>query len=760
MADVTNKYTDIGVDPILASPPDDATPQELFEILCDAVRSYHPNPDMDMLRRAYDLALEAHRDQMRKSGEPYIIHPLRVSIILAALELDMETIIAGLLHDVIEDTDYSYEEIEEMFNPDVALLVDGVTKLGKVSLKKDKVEIQADNLRKMFLAMAKDIRVILIKLADRLHNMRTLQFMKREKQIEKALETQDIYSPLAHRLGIFKIKVELDDLALRYLKPAIYFDLIHQLNERESSRHEYISSIIREVKRHVADAGLTAELYGRVKHVFSIYRKMVKQDKELDQIYDLFAIRIIVDTVADCYAVLGIIHDIYKPIPGRFKDYIAMPKPNMYSSLHTTVIGEGALPFEIQIRTKEMHKTAEYGIAAHWVYKEGRRRSKNDDDMDAKLTWLRRILEWQQDMTDNEEYMNAVKDDLNIFSENVYCFTPDGDVKTLKAGSTPVDFAYSIHSAVGNKMVGARVNGKMVPKDYQLNNGDRVEIVTSQNSHGPSLDWLNLVVTAQAKNKINQWFKSRNKEENIAKGRELVNDYAKNHGYNINDLIKNKYIDKVLKRYNLKNWEAVMAAVGHGGLKEGAVVSRLIEEYNNERRAEEMTDEKILASVNKAHAMKSLGKESSVQVKGQRDISIRLSKCCSPVPGDEIVGFITRGRGVSVHRTDCINVINMSEPDKLRLIETEWNTDGMDSSKCFIASLKIFSRDKTGLLMIITRIFSENDINISGMNVRPTKHGEAVVEIDFWVCDKSQLIKIMDKLKSIPEIMDIERVRA
>lgn len=764
MADTTKKATydvmDIGVDPVLASPPAEATPEELFEILKEQILKYHPSEDLSLLEKAYHLCMEAHEGQMRKSGEPYVIHPIRVSIILSALELDKETIIAGLLHDVIEDTEYSYEDIEEMFGHDVAELVDGVTKLGQVNFSRDKIQLQAENLRKMFLAMAKDIRVILIKLADRLHNMRTLQFMKREKQIEKARETQDIYSPLAHRLGIFKIKVELDDLALRYLEPDIYFDLINQLNEREASRHEYIGRIINEVKTHMEEAKIHYRVAGRVKHVFSIYRKMVKQNKTLDQIYDLFAVRIVVDTIRDCYAVLGIIHATYTPMPGRFKDYIAMPKPNMYRSLHTTVMGEGALPFEIQIRTEEMHREAEYGIAAHWVYKEGRPgNSKKGDDLDAKLSWLRQILEWQQEMTDNVEFMNSVKDDLNLFSENVYVFTPNGDVKTLKAGSTPVDFAYAIHSAVGNRMVGARVNGKMVPKDYVLQNGDRVDIVTSQNSRGPSLDWLNLVATTQAKNKINQWFKSQNKEENIAKGQSLLANYAKTHGLNLPDLTKNKYIDEVLKRYNLKNWEAVLAAVGHGGLKEGAVISRLNEEYKKDHK-EPPKDEEVLEAVNKTKEPAKVHSDSVVRVKGVNDVSIRLSKCCSPVPGDEIVGFITRGRGVSVHRTDCINVINMSDMDKARLIETEWNTDRINTDSSFLAGINIFCMNKKGLLTIITRVLSENDIDITSMNVRPTKHGEAVVDIDFRVTNKGQLNKIIDKLRNIPEIIDIERVRA
>ena len=513
---------------------DFTSPEVLYEELIASVKKYHPSTDISMIQKAYEVAREAHKDQKRKSGEPYIIHPLCVAIILADLELDKETIVAGLLHDAVEDTWMTIEEVEKEFSAEVALLVDGVTKLGQLSYSADKVELQAENLRKMFLAMAKDIRVILIKLADRLHNMRTLQYMRPEKQQEKARETMDIYAPIAMRLGISKIKVELDDLSLKYLKPDVYYDLVDKVALRKSERQEFVNNIVKQVNQHMDEASIKAQVDGRIKHFFSIYKKMVNQDKTIDQIYDLFAVRILVDTVKDCYAALGVIHEMYKPIPGRFKDYIAMPKPNMYQSLHTTLIGPNGQPFEIQIRTFEMHKTAEYGIAAHWKYKESSDgKVPVDKREEEKLNWLRQILEWQKDMSDNREFMSLLKNDLDLFADSVYCFTPQGDVKNLPNGSTPIDFAYSVHSAVGNRMVGARVNGKLVPIEYQIKNGDRIEIITSQNSQGPSRDWLNLVKSTQAKNKINQWFKKELKEDNILKGKDMLTQYAKSKGYKL-----------------------------------------------------------------------------------------------------------------------------------------------------------------------------------------------------------------------------------
>ena len=564
---------------------DFTSPDVLYRELISSVLKYHPSTDISMIEKAYKIASEAHQGQLRKSGEPYIIHPLCVAIILADLELDKETIVAGLLHDAVEDTVMTTEEIAQEFGDEVALLVDGVTKLGQLSYSADKIEVQAENLRKMFLAMAKDIRVILIKLADRLHNMRTLQYMKPEKQKEKARETMDIYAPIAQRLGISKVKNELDDLSLKYLEPEVYYDLKEQIAEKKSDREAFVQKIVSEVQQHMKNAGIEAHVDGRVKHFFSIYKKMVNQHKTLDQIYDLFAVRIIVETVKDCYAALGVIHEMYKPIPGRFKDYIAMPKANMYQSLHTTLIGPNGQPFEIQIRTYEMHKTAEYGIAAHWKYKESSDGKKPVDQQEAeKMTWLRQILEWQRDMSDNREFMNLLKSDLDLFSESVYCFTPTGEVKALPSGSTPIDFAYSVHSAVGNKMIGARVNGKLVTIDYKIQNGDRIEIITSQNSRGPSRDWLNVVKSTQAKNKINQWFKNQFKEENILKGKEMLAQYCKLKSINTANIMKPEFQNAVMRKYGFRDWDSVLAAIGHGGLKEGQVINKMVEEYEKLHR--------------------------------------------------------------------------------------------------------------------------------------------------------------------------------
>ena len=608
--------------------------------------------------------------------------------------------------------------------------------------------------------MAKDIRVIIIKLADRLHNMRTLQFMKPEKQKEKAKETMDIYSPIAQRLGISKVKTELDDLALKYLHPEIFYDLVQQINERKTEREEFVAQIVREVSQHMENAHIRAEVNGRVKHFFSIYKKMVNQDKTVDQIYDLFAVRIIVDTVKDCYAALGVIHEMYTPVPGRFKDYIAMPKPNMYQSLHTTLMSSVGQPFEIQIRTKEMHKTAEYGIAAHWKYKESNDGKKNiKAQEEEKLSWLRQILDWQKDMSDNREFLNLIKGDLDLFAEDVYCFTPNGDVKNLPNGSTPIDFAYAIHSAVGNKMVGARVNGKLVKVDYKIQNGDRIEILTSQNSKGPSRDWLNIVKSTQAKNKINQWFKKQFKEENIVKGKEMLISYCKAKGYEQGNLMKPKYQQIVQQKYGFKDWDSVLAAIGHGGLKEGQIVNRLAEEYNKDHR-QEITDEAVLekvaeASKNVVHIAKS---KSGVIVKGIDDMAVRFSRCCNPLPGDEIVGFVTRGRGLTIHRTDCINVLHLTERERARLIPVEWEADAAETSEGkYFAEIKMFVEDKPGMLMEISRVFTEAEIDIKTMNVRTSKKGVSTVEMGFVVRGKEEMGRLVGKLRQIENVIDIER---
>lgn len=756
---IMSKLQEVKVDDSnVKAPADFTSPDVLYKELIDSVRKYHPSTDISLIEKAYNIAKTAHDGQVRKSGEPYIIHPLCVAIILAELELDKETIVAGLLHDVVEDTVMTADEIIEEFSEEVALLVDGVTKLGQLSYSMDKVEVQAENLRKMFLAMAKDIRVILIKLADRLHNMRTLKYMRPEKQIEIARETMDIYAPIAQRLGISKIKTELDDLSLKYLEPQVYYDLVEKINLRKSERELFVQNIVDEVKNHIDNAAIEAKIDGRIKHFFSIYKKMVNQDKTIDQIYDLFAVRIIVETVKDCYAALGIIHELYKPIPGRFKDYIAMPKPNMYQSLHTTLIGPNGHPFEIQIRTFEMHRTAEYGIAAHWKYKEASDGKHVEEQEAAKLSWLRQILEWQKDMSDNKEFMSLIKSDFDIFSENVYCFTPSGDVKNLPNGSTPIDFAYSIHSAVGNKMVGARVNGKLVTIDYVLQNGDRVEILTSQNSKGPSRDWLNIVKSTQAKSKINQWFKNELKEDNIVKGKEMLIQYCKTKSITLSDILKPEYMAVIMRKYGFKDWDSVNAAIGHGGLKEGQVINKLVEEYDKTHK-KAISDSEVLDSVTeskeKIRVVKSKG---GIVVKGIHDVAVRFSKCCSPVPGDEIVGFITRGRGVSIHRTDCINIINLSDGERVRLIDAEWQqAENATGSEMYTAEIMIFANNRTGILVDISKIFTETKTDVTSMNCRTSKQGTASISIAFEIHGRDELNRIIDKLRRVESVLDIER---
>ena len=741
----------------LATPDDFTSPDEIYDILIEKIKVYHPSDDFSLIEKAYHLADDAHQGQKRKSGEPYIIHPLCVAIILAELEMDKETIIAGLLHDVIEDTEYTREDIEKEFSPEVALLVDGVTKLTQLSLSQDKIEVQAENLRKMFLAMAKDIRVIIIKLADRLHNLRTLQYQTAEKQVEKARETMDIYAPLANRLGISKIQVEMDDLCMQYLYPDIYSDIRSKLDEMISERGDFINEIIAEVKQYISEADIEAEIDGRVKHIFSIYKKMKTQGKNLDQIYDIYALRIKVETVRDCYAALGIIHEKYKPIPGRFKDYIAMPKANLYQSLHTTLIGHGGRPFEIQIRTYEMHRTAEFGIAAHWKYKESG--SKEVSTEEEKLNWLREILEWQNDSDDNQEFMNAVKSSLDLFQDHVYCFTPAGDVKTLPRGSNTIDFAYAVHTAVGNKMIGARINGRVVPIETEIRNGDRVDIITSQNSKGPSHDWLSMVKSTQARNKINQWFKNEYKADNILKGKAAMEDYCKTKGINLSELLVPEYMKKTLKRYNYHEWDSLMAAVGHGGLREGQVVNRLLEE---KRMIEEKkrTDIDVLEEIREKKGNDSFeSPKGSIKVQGIHDVAVRFSKCCSPVPGDDIVGFVTRGRGISIHRTDCINVISMNETDRVRLIDAEWvEAEGKPDME-FTTEILVYAIERNGLIFEISKVFSEENIGIKAMNARTSKQGKSTIDIPFGVKSKEDLNRLTSKIQSIQGIIDIERTQ-
>ena len=740
--------------------------ENLYAQLMAEIKKYHPSDDYSMVEKAYNLAYEAHKEQYRKSGEPYIIHPLSVAIILAELELDMESIAAGILHDVVEDTEYSLEDIARMFNDDVALLVDGVTKLEKIRFT-SKEEFQAENYRKMFLSMAKDIRVILIKVADRLHNMRTLKYMRAEKQKEIAQETLNIYAPLADRLGISKIKVELEDLCLRYMDPDAYYDLVDKVNRKNSEREAFVKTIVDEIQRGCDEHGIKCEVYGRPKHFFSIYKKMYNKNKTIDQIFDLFAVRILVDTVADCYGALGIVHEMFKPLPGRFKDYISMPKANRYQSLHNTMIGPEGTPFEVQIRTWEMHRIAEYGIAAHWKYKAGKTDDKENSE-DEKLTWLRQMLEWQKEMSDNKEFLDTMKTDLDAFSDNVYCFSPRGDVISLLEGACPVDFAYMIHSAVGNTMVGARANGHIVTFDYKIKNGDIIEIITSQNSKGPSMDWLNFVKTPQARAKINQWYKKINKEDNILRGKELLERDAKKKNLNLADLLTQQGMDMVMERYSFRSWDTVCAAIGHGSLKEAQVINKLNEFYQEElkrhKTAEELLaerDERIQAQMEaNAHAAENAGGRkagSGITVKGVGDIDVRFSKCCTPVPGDEIVGFVTRGRGVSIHRTDCINIINLPADDRSRLIEATWNVSSEQRSY-YTSEIRIIGRDRDRFLMDILKVVADDGIAVKSAGARASKNNTAVAELVISISGREQLDILCKKMYNIEDVESIERV--
>ncbi len=738
---------------------DFADPDQLYDELIKRVKKYHPSDDITVIEKAYKLARSAHNDQLRKSGEPYIIHPLNVAIILADLEMDKETIVAGLLHDIVEDTDITLEELEEMFGKETALIVDGVTKLSRLTYSADKVEEQAENLRKMFLAMAKDIRVVIVKLADRLHNMRTLKYMTPEKQEEKAQETLDIYSPIAQRLGISAVKVELDDLSLKYLDPEMYYKLVSEINEKREERQRFVDDIVKDIEKHMEDAGIKAVVKGRAKHFFSIYRKMINQSKTLDQIYDLLAVRIIVDTVKDCYAALGVLHELYTPVPGRFKDYIAMPKPNMYQSLHNTLIGPSGKPFEVQIRTFDMHRIAEYGIAAHWKYKEASDgKTPGKDQEEAKMNWLRSILEWQQDMSDNKEFMNALKSDLNLFNENVYVFSPAGDVKTLPAGSCTIDFAYLIHSAVGNKMVGARVNGKLVPIETKLKNGDRVEIITSQNSRGPSRDWLKVVKSSTAKNRINHWFRNESREDNIQKGRDMLAGYAKSKGKNLTPLLKQEFMDAVVEKYGFHDWDSVLAAIGHGGLREGQVLNRLLDMEAKER-INSLTDQDIIdstaESVSPGERQKNKG---GIVVHGAHDVAVRFSKCCSPIPGDEIVGYVTRGRGVTIHRTDCENIINLPESERARLIDAQWHKEE-NAERKYLVEINIYANNRPGLLVDISRVIAESKTDIKALNVRVGKNEVVTFSVSFDVDDTNELNYLNSKIRQVEGVLDIDRTK-
>lgn len=722
------------------------------------------NVDVDMVEKAYHFAKEAHKEQKRESGEPYIIHPIAVAEILAELGMDTNTIVAGLLHDIIEDTDFSYDETVSLFNAEIANLVEGVTKLTKLGEMeyKTKEEQQADNVRKMLLAMAKDIRVIIIKLADRLHNMRTLKFMPAKKQRNKAKETLDIYAPLAHRLGMSKIKWELEDLCFRYLHEKEYYELVDSIAEKRVEREAYIKDIVSELNENLQTSGIESDIDGRPKHFYSIYKKMVTKNKSIEQIFDLTAIRVLVNSVKDCYGVLGIVHTIYRPIPGRFKDYIAMPKPNMYQSLHTTVIGPQGKTFEIQIRTFEMHKTAEYGIAAHWKYKEGDIGNPEQDkqkDLGMKLVWLRDMLEWQKETSDAEEFIEGFK--IDLFSDEVFVFTPKGAVINLCSNATPIDFAYRIHTDVGNKCVGAKVNGKIVPLDYTLKTGEIVEILTASNAKGPNMDWLNIAKSNQSKSKIKLWFKKAKKEENIIKGKDIFEKELKKQGVNYADIAKGEIYDKLMKRYNIHSMEDLHALIGIGGFSASKLISRLKEDNGLINKDKERENKEILSKAIEEQIAKSARQPEpnsyGITVKGESNLMVRFAKCCNPVPGDDILGYITKGRGVSVHRKDCSNLQNLIDTDGEKVIEVNW---GSSQGTAYFAKIQVQADDRDGLLADIISVITELKLQLSSVNADLAKQGVALVNVKLKITSVDNLKDLMKRIKRLKGVVDVYRVNS
>lgn len=725
----------------------------------EQILSINPKYDAELIGKAYDKGRTLHEGQLRKSGEPYFIHPINVAIILAQLGMDDATLIGGLLHDVVEDTEYTRDELVADFGEEIALLVDGVTKLGSIKFE-SKEEVQAENFRKMFLAMSKDIRVLIIKLADRLHNMRTIEYMKPEKIEEKCRETLDIYAPLASRLGIATVKFELEDIALKYLHPQEYKDLVEGVNKRMAQREETIKAVIDEIKESLDDMGLEYEIYGRAKHYYSIYKKMKFQKKQLDEIFDLIAVRVIVNTVKECYAVLGIVHTMWKPIPGRFKDYIAMPKPNMYQSLHTTVISDNGDPFEIQIRTHEMHQIAEYGIAAHWKYKEGDTSGRSSAD-DIKLAWLRQSLEWQQDLNDPKDFLETMK--MDLFATQVFVFTPRGDVIELPAGSTPLDFAFKIHSAIGCKCVGAKVNGKMVTIDHTLQNGDIVEIVTSANSSGPSVDWLKIAKSSNARNKIRSWLKKENKSDKVDKGKEAVDKSLRKKGFDPAQCAKSAYINRAMKAMNFASTEEGYAQLSAGGTLVSKFCSLLVSYYNEDNKIEVKTDESVMADIKEKEARRQKNERRQkdspgVIVKGADNLMIKLAKCCNPVPGDEIVGFITKGRGISVHRKDCSNITSLSEEEKARFIEVEW--EDLKAGKSYDAEICLVGNDRKGVLSDISRVCEDMDIHLSGVNAKAGKDGSLNMTITLSISSTQEMQKVLRVLRNIEGITHVYRAKS
>ena len=721
------------------------------EVLENAKKS-NRRADLKLIRRAYDFAKSKHGDQLRRSGEPYIIHPVQVAYILSTLGLDESTICAALLHDVIEDTDVTLQDLSKEFSPEIAEMVDGVTKLGKLNYTSEQ-EQQVENYRKMFLAMGKDIRVIIIKLADRLHNMRTLEFLRRDRQIAIAKETMQLYAPLANRLGFYSMKWELEDLAFKYLYPEEYGELIKGIEQKREERLKFIEKIMADIRVQLKKQHIEAEVTGRAKHLYSIYRKMQRDNKTLDQIYDLFALRIIVNSVKDCYTALGVVHEMYTPMPGRFKDYIAVPKANMYQSIHTTLLGEKGTPFEVQIRTWDMHRIAEFGIAAHWAYKEAnnsRNKKSNVTVTDDKLAWIREALEWQKDMQDPEEFLKTLKTEL--FEDEVYVFTPKGAIKVLPRGATPIDFAYSIHAEIGNHMTGAKINSKMVPIITQIKNGDIVEILTSDNSKGPSMDWLKFVKSSSARNRIMSWFKKEKKEENIEKGKDSIERELKRIGMTYEELFKTEYINPMLERYKYKNLEEMYAAVGFGAITATKIIARMLIEYRKEHKEEQIIEEKIeeLATAKRNNIKPS---DSGIIVKGIDNCLVKLSKCCNPLPGDEIIGYITKGRGVSVHRKDCVNVNELLKEEN-RIIDVQWCNQ---EKVIYTVEIEIFANDRNGLLADIVQKINESKAKLLGVNARATKERVAVTEVTLEVDSLEGLNKIIRELRKIDSVYEVNR---
>ena len=729
----------------------EAKVQYTIEDIVNKMKKNNKKSDIKLIMKAYNYAKENHGDQLRKSGEPYIIHPIQVAYTLAELELDDATICAALLHDVVEDTEVTHQDLTNEFGIEIAEMVDGVTKLSKLNYESVE-EAQVENYRKMFLAMGKDIRVIMIKLSDRLHNMRTLKYLSRDRQIANAKETMDLYAPLANRLGIYSLKWELEDLSFKYLYPEEYREIVEGIDRKREERLQFIDKIEEQIKQELKKQKIEAEITGRAKHLYSIYRKMKRDNITLDQIYDLFALRIIVNSVKDCYAALGVVHELYNPMPGRFKDYIAVPKPNMYQSLHTTLIGEKGTPFEVQIRTWDMHRIAEYGIAAHWAYKEAsfaKGKKANVKVSEDKLAWLRETLEWQKDMQDPQEFLDTLKTEL--FEDEVYVFTPKGDIKVLPSGSTPIDYAYSIHAEIGHHMTGCKINSKMMPIITKLKNGDIIEIITSENSKGPSRDWLKFIQSSTAKNKINAWFKKNQREENIEKGKDLIEKEIKRIGMNHDELFKQEFIQGALNRYKFNSIEDMYASVGFGAITSGKVIARILEEYrkvhkeeNVEQKLEELSKEKNVAKPSK----------SGVVVKGIDNCLVKLSKCCNPVPGDDIVGYITRGRGVSIHRADCKNLKDLFEDEESRMIDVYWYTE---KEAAYNVDIEVFANDRSGLLADIIAQISNAKTKLIAVNCRANKERIAITEVTVEVENLEQLNDVLKAIRKVDSVYEVKR---